>query len=269
MSETRKGYERVKNPHWMRGGMVRQAGKIILYMVMLGVLSLLITPLLSVESLWIRIPLNVMIFGGVWMLLYADGGSRGQHEVAHAERLAQRQHELGMAVVESDRNGCYHPMRGIAAALLSAAPFVLMGIVVAIAAQPYTYTLQDLPSWLKAYTRRPDIGGALAYYQQTAGLQVADYLRIIVRLVIMPISLLFGGFGDAGALLVDRMSPLWVILLPLAYAIGYLRGPALNVQVLARNEEAKRRHKKKLARKKKQERARAKTGAGKGPERLV
>jgi len=237
----------------------------MLYMVLSGFVSLIIAPALMLDSALLRIPLNLALLAGIVLLVYSDSGTRGQKEVAHSYTLARRQ-EKGAALSDEDIAACYHPMRGILAAALAAFPFFLAAIALAILAKPYVYTLQDLPTWLTAYLRREDIGSALRFYENLQGLQAADYLRLAVRLVIMPVSYMAGGFGDQAALLLDRLSPLLVLFIPGAYAYGYLRGPAIHRMVLKRNEEAKRLHKKKMARKKKRERQ---ARARREPERLI
>ncbi len=264
MSENGQAPGMVENTRW-RVGMVKQAGKIMLYVVMLGVLSLLIAPVLMLENLFLRIALNLLVLAGIGLLVYVDGVSRGQKEVAHSIRLAKRL-DSGTPLNPEESVACYHPMRGIYAALLAAVPFIAMGIVLAVNAKPSTYALQDLPSWLTPYRERGDIGGALAYYNNLPGPELLDYLRIVVRLAIMPFSNIVGGLSDQASLLLDRWSPLLVLLIPAAYAVGYLRGPAANAALVKRNAEAMRLHKKRVARKKKRERQGT---AKKGPERLI
>ncbi|MCL2811085.1 MAG: hypothetical protein FWD25_04250 [Clostridia bacterium] len=246
-------------------GEVKQAGKIALYMLLLGLFSLLVAPLLMVESPWARVPLNLLLFAGVALLAYNDGGVRGQREVARGQTLARRQ-ESGIPPSEEDLRACYRPMRGVMAACLGALPFFLAALALAIWARPYVYTLQGLPTWLSGYLRREDVGGPLMYYNNVPGLGAVGYLRILVRVAIMPFSYIISGFGDQASLLLDRLSPLLVLILPGAYAAGYLRGPAIQRLAEKRSEEAKRLHKKKIARKKRRERQ---ARENKGPERLI
>ncbi|MCL2544780.1 MAG: hypothetical protein FWE77_02545 [Clostridia bacterium] len=264
MSEARQEPERIRGANWTDGAL-KQAGKILLYMLLLGLLSLMVAPILMLESPLLRVPLNLALFAGVALLVYHDGGIRGQKEVAHAHTMARRR-ESGVALSGEDLRACYHPMRGILPAALAALPFFALAAVLAALAEPHTYRLQSLPSWLSPYLRREDIGGPLQYYSQAQPAEIADYLRIAVRLVIMPFSYIAGGFGEQASLLLDRLSPLLVLIIPGAYAAGYLRGPALHKTAQKRSEEAKRRHKKKVARKKRRERQ---ARAGRKPERLI
>ncbi len=248
---------------WTRD-VLRSAGKILVYILALGMLSLMLAQLLMTKNHALRILLNAVAFGGVWALLFLEGGAQGQKAVAHDRMLAQRVEQ----VAEPDkRAGRYRPMRGALAALLAALPLFLAASALAVLAKPYTYALQDLPLWLAGYRERADIGAPLAYYAVHSAPAAADYLRIGVRLVIMPAAYIAGGFGTAASLLLDRLSPLLVLLLPSAFALGYLRGPALDRKMLARNEQAKAEHQKKIARKKKRERQRQ--SQGKDPRRLI
>jgi len=244
---------------------LKQAGKVVLYMLLLGLFSLMVAPLLMIESPWLRVPLNLLMFAGIALLAFNDGGVRGQREVARGFTLARRK-ESGIALSDEDLSACYHPMRGVLPAVIAALPFFVAAMALAIVAKPYVYTLQGLPPWLSGYLRREEIGGPLQYYANVQGMGAVDYLRIFVRVVIMPFSYIISGFGDQAALLLDRISPLLVLIFPAAYATGYLRGPAIHKQAEKRSEEAKRRHKKKVARKKKRERQ---AREGKKPERLI
>ena len=62
-----------------------------------------------------------------------------------------------------------------------------------------------------------------------------------------------------------------LLILPLGYALGYLRGHALHVKRLAYNEQAKAATLKKIKRKKKREQAarRQREKERKGPEQLI
>jgi len=264
MSEARRELERIWGTNWAAGAL-KQAGKILMYVLVLGLLSLMVAPLLIIESALLRIPLNLALFVGVVLLVYSDGGVRGQKEVANAYAMASRR-ERGIALSDEDLLGCYHPMRGVFSAALAAFPFFALAVALAALAEPAVYLLQSLPTWLTAYLRREDIGGALQYYSDVPGLGAVGYLRFAVRLAIMPFSYIAGGLGDQASLLLDRLSPLLVLILPGAYAVGYLRGPTIHKAAVKRSEEAKRLHKKKVARKKKRERQ---ARAGKKPERLI
>jgi len=224
---------------------IRQAGKIWLYMLLLALFSLMIAPLLMLDSPLLRVPLNLALFAGVALLAYKDGGFRGQKEVARAG---------------------YRPIRGIEAVALAALPFFVAAAALAVLAKPYTYTLQNLPPWLVSYMGREDIGGALRFYENRQDIGLIGYVRFAMYQAIRPFYFIASGFGDQALLLLDRLSPLLVLIIPGAYAAGYLRGPVLHRRAAEHVEEAKRLHQKKVARKKKRERQ---AREAKRPERLI
>ena len=250
------------------GSLLRQAGKVWLYAVVMTIMALLLSNVLILESLVLRILFNGVLVGTVAMLLYADGGARGEREVALGVSLSRRARDAGYVVPAEEQSKCYNPLKGIWAAVLAALPLLVLGVALAFLAKPYTYTLQDLPSWMGFYRRRADIGAPLAFYAQGTAMALEDYLRLIVRLCSLPFAYVVGGMEEAGSMVIDRWSWLFALILPCAHAIGYLRGPALHAMVLKRNEEAKRKHAKKIARRKKQARRNA-GGNKKGPEQLV
>jgi hypothetical protein len=265
MNQTGAMGEKVRNTRWMRG-VPGMTGKILTHVLVLGVLSLMLAALLMVKSAVLRIPLNLLLFCGVGFLLHLDAAHRGQKEVARAKMLAGRM-RAGYVPDDHELSGCYHPMRGVAAALLAAAPFLLAAAALALLSRPFTYALQDLPSWLAGYQLNADVSAPLAYYAQNVGASAVDYLRPAVRLAIMPAAYLFGGFGSTASLWLDRLSPLLVLVLPGAYALGYLRGPAMDERMIVLNKEAKRLHQKKIARKKRRDQQRAL--GKKKPERII
>jgi hypothetical protein len=267
MSQANPAADRVQNTRWKRG-VFRMAVRVWVYTAVTVMLALVLAPLLITENHVSRVFFNVLLLGGVFVLAYADAATRGQKEFAQSRLLAGRM-AAGHPVSGEDIARCYHPMRGVLAAIIAALPLLALTIPLAVLAKPYAYTLQDLPSWVSGLGRA-DINDALAYYAAQAPMTLESGLRMAVRVINMPVAYLFGGFGDAAALLQDRLGPLFVLLLPAAFALGYLRGPALDAKVQKQNEEAKRLHAKKIARKKKRERQRAQGTKGpKGPEQLV
>lgn len=250
--------------NWM-GISARAAVKVLVYPLVLGLVSLIVAPLLMTEQAFLRIPLNLIVLGVFALLLYSDGLNRGERDT-HSAAILEKRMATGYNPTDNELSGCYHPLKGLTAALLGALPFFLLAVALSLLAQPYTYQLQGLPSYLTPYLRRTDVGAPLAFYQEQVSPAVVDYIRVVVRLVIMSAAHMVSGMGDAASLLIDRLSPLLVLILPTAYAIGYLQGPDAYIKNLARNEEAKKAHMKKI--KRKQKRAKAARDK-KGPEQLV
>ena len=83
-----------------------------------------------------------------------------------------------------------------------------------------------LPSWMETFMRRPEIGGALAAYTQAVSVSFTDIIRLIVRIAMMPFVSMAGADNKGLLLMLERLSPLILLLPALAYGIGYLQGPA-------------------------------------------
>ena len=127
-------------------------------------------------------------------------------------------------------------------AACGAAPVFIIALIYAFMAQKQTYSLGVLPSWVSAYEEHADIGAALAYYHQTSAVQLADVLRVAVRLLLFPFVNIAGANNADALLLVDRLSPLLCLLTPACYGLGYLRGPQLRALVHGNIRQNKRKH---------------------------
>ena len=120
--------------------------------------------------------------------------TRGENDAAFAEIMYARQ-ESGRPVSEDDQARCFHPGKGMFAALVGAAPFVAFTIAYAVIARPITYTLGVLPSWTEALMRQSEFGDALRYYETVGTLGTLDILRVIDRAMIMPFINVFSYMG--------------------------------------------------------------------------
>lgn len=222
--------------------------RILGFLLLSAVLYLFLGQLLAVESAWLRILLNISVLLVAYFLMFMDGAQSGEREVAYAEIALSRQ-EAGKPAKPAELARCFHPGKGFVSALIGVLPVFLLCLVYAFMAVRESYTLGTLPSWLAPYQARPDIGLALSYYQEGRGLGLIDFLRAAVRLLVFPFINLAGGSRD-GVLLVERLSPLLVLLPPLSHAIGYLWGEqrraivhgsiATNARKAARKQQKKR-----------------------------
>lgn len=218
--------------------------------------------LLSFDSLWGRLLAGIAIVGLAVYYQYYQGMVQGQNDAAFAEIMYDRQ-ESGRPVTEGDRARCFHPFKGMFAALTGALPFFVFTVVYAALARPITYTLGVLPSWTEALMRQSEFGDALRYYESVGTLGVMDILRVIDRAMIMPFVNVFSYVSNDAALLAERLSPLFVLAAPLGYGLGYTQGKTLrdkiNTGIKMGDDRKKRRERK--ARKQRQR--------SKSPERLI
>ena len=218
--------------------------------------------LLSFESLWGRLLSCIAVAGLVIYYQYYQGMVRGENDAAFAEIMYTRQ-EGGRFVEKDDRARCFHPFKGMFAAQVGAAPFVAFAVVYAVLTRPITYTLGVLPSWTEALMRQSEFGDALRYYENVGSMGVMDILRVIDRAMILPFVNVFSYTGNDVALLAERLSPLFVLLAPLGYGLGYTQGRKLRDKIntgIKMGDDRKKRSERK-ARKQRQR--------SKSPERLI
>ena len=71
--------------------------------------------------------------------------------------------------------------------------------------------------------RQSEFGDALRYYENVGSLGAMDILRVIDRAMVMPLVNVFSYVSNDAALLGERLSPLFVLLAPLGYGLGYTR----------------------------------------------
>lgn len=250
--------------HWGRT-ILFPALKLFAYPLLMTLVSLILSPVLMSSWPWLRIGSNAMLVALMILLLGYNGVYRGEKDTQGSEHLLSLR-EAGKEPSKQELAAGFHPLKGILPALLGVAPWFLLAVLLALLARPYVYQLQDLPSYLKAYLGVPDTGAALAYYDEKAVTSVADILRVLVRLVIMPYVNMAGTLTDAKSLLMDRIAPLLVLILPSSYAIGYQLGPWMHQRTLSRNEAAKKAHRKKVARNQRKAKAQRER---KKPEQLI
>lgn len=247
------------------------AGRVAGSIILVAVVGLLLQVISMIGNAFFRTLLACAVIAGCFLMQFSSGGGQGERDVTFGYMLGKRTLE-GYQPTKDELAKCYNPLKGFLGMLLGAAPFVICAIVVAVAAKPYTYALQDLPSWVGAYDYRADIAKPLQYYAVAAGAGIADYLRILVRACNMLYLLPLGDAVSAYSFTIDRLGPVLLLILPLGFALGYLRGPALHKKRIEYNEQAKKAQLKKIKRNKKREQAARKAKEGqkrKGPEQLI
>lgn len=217
----------------------RIAGRLTMYMVAVIVIGLLFSSLQAIDSQALRSVITAVLSLVLLAFFYMEGLNKGSGD-AGSSRQAARLLKAGRELTVKEDAACYHPLKAVCgAALLFVIPLALAAYV-ALTTQEYTYTLQDLPGWLSGgYGSREDVMGGLGAYMQPMETSVRDWIRIVARLFVLMFINFFGDPQRAGAL-IDRLTPLFILLYPLAYIIGYLRGPAENVKLEKMNKKAKK-----------------------------
>ena len=242
---------------------VRQALKFFGALLLFAFMTFLVCSMTSFDSPVLRIAINVMIETLVLYIFYTKGMSLGTEGVSRGEILYQHL-QKGEEAEESEKRVPFHKAKGFVIGLLGTAPFVIVALVLALTATRQMTGSGTLPSWTEAYMRRSEIGDALASYTQGATFTFADGIRIAVRLIVMPFISMCGAENRDIILIVERISPLLVLLPAIAYGIGYLQGPAVRKKV---HTEIAANRRKRMIREKRERKARIAIKP-KGPEQL-
>ena len=181
-------------------------------------------------SIILRIALNLAVIFLILMIFYNNGAGKGAEAVTRGEILYQKE-ETGQTVSESERKAAYHPFKGFVTGLLGTIPFFFLAVVLALNTQLQMTQSGTLPSWMQAFTRRGDIGSALVHYTQPEGMALIDYIRIAVRICILPFVNIVSSGSKEGMLLLERLSPLILLLPAAAYGTGYRTGRKIRTRI--------------------------------------
>lgn len=229
-------------------GTVGIALRLMLYVVVTVVVGLLLSVIQSIENDMLRLGVAGLLGFVVLAIYHIEGMNRGTLDAMSSRQMAKLE-KAGHTITEKEDASCYHPLKAVVGSMLLYAIPLALAILLAVNAKEYTYVLQDLPTWLSgSYGMREDVMAPLAAYTQALGTGVMDWIRIVVRLFILVFINLFGDVQTAIGT-IDRLSPLFMMLYPAAYVLGYLRGPAEQEKMEKLNKKAKkvavRKHQKK------------------------
>lgn len=196
---------------------------------------------LAFDNTALRVICNGVVLLMVMGLMYNDGARMGESDTAFAEIAMNRKNE-GKNVPGSELDRCFHPLKGFVTAACGAAPVFIIALIYAFMAQKQTYSLGVLPSWVSAYEEHADIGAALAYYHQTSAVQLADVLRVAVRLLLFPFVNIAGANNADALLLVVGCRPCFVCLPLPAMAWDICAGPRCAPWCTGNIRQNKRKH---------------------------
>ncbi len=240
----------------------RKGLRLSISILFVTVIYLLLGLMLSFDSLVLRLITSLALIAFAVFYLYIQGANNGESDTAYGE-IMYRHEQDGQKVVDEDHQRCYHPGKGFYETAISLIPYLLITLVFAVLAQPLTYSLGVLPSWVDAASDQTHIGEALAYYDVHDADVAMSVLRIVSRAMTMPFINIALLMGTDAVLWAERLTPLWVAFAPLAYGFGYLQGPKLRVKV---NTGIKIGVSNK---KRKERRARKARAENKGPQQLI
>jgi hypothetical protein len=234
---------------------VRRASSVLGLIAISMFIYLIAGSVLVNGNILIRAVLSLVFVAMFVSLAYSNGMNTGFQDVTFAE-IAYQRRENGKTLDESEAAKCYHPAKGLVNALMGVTPFFLLAVVLAVSAQPQFFIRSSLPVWVSALERRTEVGAALQFYHQSVPWSIVDIIRMIVRLAIMPFITLAGSDNVWQTVWVERLSPLLVLIIPLGYAAGYLRGPdaraKMHAGIAANVRRRRKREKKRLEQKRKE-----------------
>ena len=212
----------------------------------------------------LRVILNSLVVLIVLYILYNKGANHGADAVSRGEILFQKK-ENGQEFSDSEHKVCYHPLKGFLTGLIGSVPFLIVAVLLALNTQEVMTGSGTIPSWLQTYTRRADVGNALVQYMNPEGMTFTEYLRVAVRIMILPFVNIAGSSNKAGLLLVERLSPLILLLPAASYGFGYMTGKKIRTRIHTAISENNR---KRINREKKARMKRMGADFGRKPEQL-
>lgn len=203
----------------------------------------------TLHAVWLRVGFCVLQSGVYYALFFYNGQSRGAADIVLGETLYNRQ-ESGRGVSAEERARCFHSLKGFVQALIGSLPALIPAIVYAFLAQRQRMTPGALPGWVSGMASRPDVIAPLTAYTASEPAQLADYLRVVVRVLIMPWVTVAGSQNFDAILTLERLAPALVLLPALFYGTGYLFGTKARARVHESIAEGKKRIERKQAREK-------------------
>lgn len=234
-------------------------------LIMVFFISFIACSSTSSAGLFLRILINTAVIAIVLYLFFNNGTNHGAEAVARGEILYQKQ-EKGQPFTEAEKSVCFHRLKGFITALAGTLPFLVLAIVLAVFSTVQQTDSGSIPSWMQTYTRRSDIGNALVNYTQPEALGLVEYVRIAVRIAILPFVNLIGYSSKYGMYILEKISPLLLLLPAVSYGFGYLTGRSIRTRIHTVISENNR---KRNRREKKRRMARSRmNGRGNGPEQL-
>lgn len=251
-----KHAKKVKAPYF-RGAPVDsrslgEGAKFFAGLFAMALLYLLLGTLLLWDNAVLRIGINILVVLGTGFMFLNSGLSAGAGAVTAGEILYKRL-ESGKEASAQEKALPYHPAKGFVTALFGSAPLLVAAIVLALVAEKQATGIGNLPSWVSVYQQRPEVGSALGFYYMTPGFTLEGGLRIVVRLALMPFASMIGSTHYDGLLLLERLSPLLVLIPACFYGMGYLRGVSVRDRIHTDIAASRR---KRIRREKKQQQAR-------------
>ena len=229
--------------------------------LIMAVAHLFLGALMLVDLQVLKVTANVLVFVFAMLLFYYAGTSNGTIAVNQGEIMYRRK-ETDREVSADDLSRCYHPLKGFVIGLIGCSLAFLMAAFLALTTRRLMTTPGVLPSWVTS-VGRAEVSEPLAFYTAVEPMTATGFVRVLVRMILMPFVNLIGAENSDSLLILERLSPLLVLLPGVAYGLGYQRGTVVRTRVHTDIAEGRRKAAKKAKRQKK---ARQRQAAG--PQQL-
>ncbi len=204
--------------------------KIFFSMFALIFVFLIFGSMLIFKSNILSIVVNLLFISLCFYFMFVSGLSSGESHAAYSE-IVFKKIVTGEPVDNKEKDKCYHKLKGVCAFLIGALPYLILAIIFATITTKQYYTLGSLPNWINTYKYQTDIGLALDYYYTFEPIKFIDILRIIVRAATMPYFSMFNNFGVNTIYLLEKLTPLLVLIVPSGFALGYYFGEKSRIKI--------------------------------------
>ena len=255
MAQKKKPVTPVKKPFYRGkptdGNTLKNAAIFFGMILVISFMSFLVCSMTSAGSQLLRTALNLVIFALIQMIYYQRGLNIGTDTVAKSETIYQRL-EKGLAVSETEKAVCYHPLKGFITAVLGTVPMLIPAVILALTAEKTITGYGTLPGWMEGYLRRSEVGDALVAYTVSGTVGAVDIIRVLMRVVMMPLVSMIGSDASDLTLLLERLSPLVMLIPAVSYGFGYTRGESVRTRIhteIAENAALRKRREMKKRRK--------------------
>ena len=199
-------------------------------LVLVVLVSFIVCASAAFSNIILRVLLNSAVIFLVMLIVFNNGSRQGAEDVSRGEIIYQKK-ENGQTFSPSEQNICFHPFKGFLIGILGTLPILAVAIILAASTSLQMTGSGALPSWMQAYTRRSDIGNALISYTHPEGMALTDYVRAVIRVCILPFVNIVGSSNKYGILILERISPIILLIPAAAYGCGYLSGKSIRTKI--------------------------------------
>ncbi len=198
------------------------------------VLGMLTGGMAAVASGVLRAVLSGAILAALLAVLVIEGIGAGMKDASVSFRAARAKKE-GKPVLPEDKQACWHPLKAVFASAIVFAIPLLLCVFIAATAKPYQLPETPAVSEEDSMSSRTQADSEKETEQEPIGARI--WVRVIVRMTEMAAVGLFGD-PEKNALLLDRLTPLFMLLYPAAFTAGYCLGPYRQAMLEAKERRA-------------------------------